>query len=261
MRRLICGGSDVSLTYPSSQSKKPALSEVSYTIKAGQLIVVVGENGSGKTSLIRILSSLRKPTSGEVLLDGVPISAYRLGDIRNATALLSQDHSLFSLSVGENIAMGRPESLSSQAEVEEAARRSGAHEVIAKFHNGYETLLGWNWTKAYTGLSDTHPLRKMYDKLEKKTDVSGEPDTVQTAGVASDGVVGGERQRLVAARTFMRIADKNVRLVIVDEPSAAMDPAGEFELFKNLREAQEGRTMIFITHRFGHLTKYADAIL
>jgi ABC-type bacteriocin/lantibiotic exporter with double-glycine peptidase domain len=59
----------------------------------------------------------------------------------------------------------------------------------------------------------------------------------------------------------MRISDKNVRLVIVDEPSAAMDPAGEYELFKNLREAQRGRTMIFITHRFGHLTKHADAIL
>jgi ABC-type multidrug transport system fused ATPase/permease subunit len=72
---------------------------------------------------------------------------------------------------------------------------------------------------------------------------------------------GGEKQRLVAARTFMRIADNDVRLVVVDEPSAAMDPSGEYELFKNLREAQRGRTMIFITHRFGHLVKHADMIL
>jgi ABC-type Mn2+/Zn2+ transport system ATPase subunit len=59
----------------------------------------------------------------------------------------------------------------------------------------------------------------------------------------------------------MRITDDDVRLVVADEPSAAMDPAGEYELFKNLREAQRGRTMIFITHRFGHLVKHADMIL
>jgi ABC-type sugar transport system ATPase subunit len=59
----------------------------------------------------------------------------------------------------------------------------------------------------------------------------------------------------------MRMTDETVRLVIVDEPSAAMDPEGEFELFKHLREAREGRTMVFITHRFGHLTKHADLIL
>jgi ABC-type multidrug transport system fused ATPase/permease subunit len=59
----------------------------------------------------------------------------------------------------------------------------------------------------------------------------------------------------------MRITDPQVKLVIVDEPSAAMDPPGEFELFKNLREAREGRTMVFITHRFGHLVKHADLIL
>jgi ABC-type multidrug transport system fused ATPase/permease subunit len=59
----------------------------------------------------------------------------------------------------------------------------------------------------------------------------------------------------------MRMNTGNVKLVVVDEPSAAMDPAGEYELFKNLREARAGKTMIFITHRFGHLTKHADLIL
>jgi ABC-type multidrug transport system fused ATPase/permease subunit len=63
------------------------------------------------------------------------------------------------------------------------------------------------------------------------------------------------------ARTFMRINTGTVRLVVVDEPSSAMDPAGEYELFKRLREARQGKTMIFITHRFGHLTKHADLIL
>jgi ABC-type multidrug transport system fused ATPase/permease subunit len=63
------------------------------------------------------------------------------------------------------------------------------------------------------------------------------------------------------ARTFMRINTGSVRLVVVDEPSSAMDPAGEYGLFKRLREARQGKTMIFITHRFGHLTKHADVIL
>jgi energy-coupling factor transporter ATP-binding protein EcfA2 len=64
-----------------------------------------------------------------------------------------------------------------------------------------------------------------------------------------------------SARTFFRIYSDRVRLVVVDEPSAAMDPAGEYELFKHLREARAGKTMVFITHRFGHLTKHADIIL
>jgi ABC-type multidrug transport system fused ATPase/permease subunit len=251
---------DISLTYPSSQTSKAALNHVSCTIKAGQLIVVVGENGSGKTSMIRILSSLRKPTAGSLLLDGVPSTEYRLSDVRRATALLSQDHSMFGLSVSENIAIGRPDESFSQYAIEEAARQGGAHEFISKFEGGYETVLGQSWTKSYAGLSSNHPLKKMYDKLEKSTQVSGEFDCVCLRHIPQC-VLGGERQRLVAARTFMRISDKNVRLVIVDEPSAAMDPAGEYELFKNLRDAQDGRTMIFITHRFGHLTKHADAIL
>jgi ABC-type multidrug transport system fused ATPase/permease subunit len=74
-------------------------------------------------------------------------------------------------------------------------------------------------------------------------------------------MAGGERQRLVASRTFLRITDARIRLVVVDEPSAAMDPTGEYELFRNLRAARAGRTMVFITHRFGHLTRHADVIL
>lgn len=66
---------------------------------------------------------------------------------------------------------------------------------------------------------------------------------------------------IIRSRTFMRLSSDAVTLAVVDEPSAAMDPAGEFNLFKHLREARSGKTMIFITHRFGHLTKHADVIL
>ena len=72
---------------------------------------------------------------------------------------------------------------------------------------------------------------------------------------------GGEHQRLVASRTFMRIASNKIKLVMVDEPTSAMDPEGELHLFDGLRQMREGKTMIFVTHRFGNLTKHADLIL
>ncbi|KAG6823105.1 hypothetical protein H0H92_011364 [Tricholoma furcatifolium] len=74
-------------------------------------------------------------------------------------------------------------------------------------------------------------------------------------------VSGGEKQRLVASRTFMRLQNPKIRFVAVDEPSSALDPRGELELFDRLRAERKGRTMIFVTHRFGHLTKYADLII
>lgn len=73
--------------------------------------------------------------------------------------------------------------------------------------------------------------------------------------------VGGETQRLAASRTFMRISSGRIKLVVADEPTSAMDPEGELQLFQALRDIREGKTMIFITHRFGHLTKHADLIL
>jgi ABC-type multidrug transport system fused ATPase/permease subunit len=99
---------------------------------------------------------------------------YRLGDIRATVALLSQDHSLFTLSVAENIALGRPQLSRSTCVIEEAARKSGAHKIVSKFDLGYDTVLGSTQTKETIGLSSNHPLRKMHDKLEKGTQVSGE---------------------------------------------------------------------------------------
>ncbi|KAG6844893.1 hypothetical protein H0H93_016324 [Arthromyces matolae] len=77
----------------------------------------------------------------------------------------------------------------------------------------------------------------------------------------SSKVSGGEKQRLVASRTFMRLQDPGIKFVAVDEPSSALDPRGELELFNRLRAEQDGKTMIFVTHRFGHLTKFADLII
>ncbi|KAL0059984.1 hypothetical protein AAF712_013220 [Marasmius tenuissimus] len=192
---------NVVFKYPGGKTTSNALDGVSFKIGAGELVVVVGANGSGKSTFVNILSRLYDPTSGQVLVDGVDIKAYKMSDIRQAVAILTQDHQLYPLSLRENIGLGSVEDLSND-------------EMIK--------------------------LRQ----LKKTSNVSG-----------------GERQRLVASRTFMRFNSNRVKFVAADEPTAALDPEGELELFTRLREAREGKTMVFITHRFGPLVKHADRII
>ncbi len=99
---------DVSFSYPGSQTAKPALSNINLSIKSGQMVVIVGSNGSGKSTILKLLSRFYDPTSGpeSILVDGIPISQYRMSDLWRATATLTQDHSLFPLSLGENIGLG-----------------------------------------------------------------------------------------------------------------------------------------------------------
>ncbi|KAI0774928.1 P-loop containing nucleoside triphosphate hydrolase protein [Trametes elegans] len=214
---------NVCFEYPGN-TEQGALKGVSLTIKPGQLVVIVGANGSGKSTLIKLLTRLFDPTSGTISVDGEPMPAYRQNALREATALLSQAHQLFPLSIRENIALG-----------------------CVALPRGLDTALDPNLSRAYGNLvpdDGGDPLRQRLEALERPIEVSG-----------------GEAQRLVAARTFMRFNSGKVRGVLVDEPSSALDPEGERALFENLRKAREGKTMIFVTHRFGHLTEHADLIV
>jgi ABC-type multidrug transport system fused ATPase/permease subunit len=223
--------------------------------------VIVGANGSGKSSLVKQLTALYAPSSGSILVDDAPIGSYRVQDLRRATACLAQDHTLFPLSIGENIGIGRPEHVADRQLVEEAAAKGGAVGFMNNLAEGYDTVLHPVETKDWFGNPRTDgPFNKILRLLERQKDVSG-PCNCLFPCPSLMLCSGGEKQRLVAARTFMRIATGDVRLVVVDEPSSAMDPAGEYELFRHLREARQGKTMIFITHRFGHLVKHADLIL
>jgi ABC-type multidrug transport system fused ATPase/permease subunit len=163
----------VTFSYPGSQSTKPALRNVSCTIGAGQLVVIVGENGSGKSTFVKLLTRLHNPASGSIFIDGRQADAYRVRGLRAATALLSQDHTLFPSPVGENISLGRPNADVSQAEIEDAARRGGAHGFITKLAKGYDTVLAPVATKGQVGVPMSSPLMKVLEKLEKRTDVSG----------------------------------------------------------------------------------------
>ncbi|KAJ8078037.1 hypothetical protein PM082_000239 [Marasmius tenuissimus] len=241
---------NVTFRYPGSQNITSALDDVSFKIGAGDLTVVVGANGSGKSTLINVLSRLYDTTSGQVLLNGVDIKDYKLNDIRKSIAILTQDHQLFpGLSLKENIGLGDIECLEDEAEgqILEAVMKGGADNVIGKLEKGMDTVLDSRVVR-YSQLLDeedeTNPLAIKFKQLQKTSNVSG-----------------GERQRLVASRAFMRIQSKKIKFVAVDEPTSALDPEGELALFTRLREARKGKTMIFITHRFGPLTKHADNII
>ena len=174
---------DVSFAYPGE--KKNAIDNVSFSIKPGQMVVIVGVNGSGKSSIIKLFNRLYNPSSGEILLDGVPIESYRIADVRRCMAILRQDHTPYPLSLRENIAFGLPDSLDNEGNesmIEEAAKKGGAFSFITRLRDGMDTVLSPVKT------STTHfpgkaidELRNMIDEKEKNIDISG-----------------GENQRLAA---------------------------------------------------------------
>ncbi|KAL1720536.1 P-loop containing nucleoside triphosphate hydrolase protein [Schizophyllum commune] len=236
---------DVHFDYPGG-SDQMALRGVNITILPGQLVVIVGVNGSGKSTLIKLLTRLYDPTSGTVSVDGERLSAYRQSTIRQATAVLSQGHCIFPMSMGENIGIGCVERVRDVDAVREAAEAGGASACISKLRHGFDTILEPKHHAYGEHISDEEddPLRQRLDALDKPIQLSG-----------------GEKQRIVAARTFMRFKSGKIRAVSVDEPSSALDPEGELQLFDNLRKERQGKTMIFVTHRFGHLTRHADLII
>ncbi|RDB22903.1 Lipid A export ATP-binding/permease protein MsbA [Hypsizygus marmoreus] len=237
---------DITFGYPGSKSKNNALEKVSLTIKPDQLVVIVGANGSGKSTIIKLLTRLYDPTSGTILIDELPAQRYKMTELRHSMATFTQDHKLFPLSLYENIALGNPKAASDEEMVANAAEQGGSLGFIKKLESGLDTSLDpRNNAYAMNVPNDPdHPLQKQKAKLEKKINISG-----------------GEQQRVVASRTFMHLNSGKVKFVAVDEPSSALDPEGEFELFRRLIASRAGKTMIFVTHRFGHLTKHADVII
>ncbi|KAI0074206.1 P-loop containing nucleoside triphosphate hydrolase protein [Panus rudis PR-1116 ss-1] len=243
---------NVSFKYP--YAGEPAISNLSLTIPSGSLVVVVGTNGSGKSTLIKLLANIYRPTSGTILIDGIPASSYRVEDLLNSTALLSQEHRLFPLSVFENIAAGDSDydvrrekgAQDLEARVRQAAELGGASELIQRAGGIWEQTAAHGVYQKYTNVTPMRegPMKDLYMSLDKVQQFSG-----------------GEKQRLVASRTFMRLLSQDVRLLLADEPSSAIDPEGERELLEALRSKSSGKTSIYVTHRFGHLTKYADMIL
>jgi ABC-type multidrug transport system fused ATPase/permease subunit len=133
-------GSRTAGVNPTRTSGRAVLRDIDLDVPAGRTVALVGATGSGKTSLVALISRLYDPVAGAVLLDGVDVREVRLGSLRAAVAVVSDDPFLFSASVAENIAYARPDA--PRAEIEAAARRAQAHEFVERLPQGYDTQIG-----------------------------------------------------------------------------------------------------------------------
>jgi ATP-binding cassette subfamily B protein len=131
---------NVSFRYEGAE--KYAIRNLSFKIEPGEKIALVGENGAGKTTIVKLLSRLYDPTEGEILIDGVDIKSYKLSALRNAVGVIFQDYQKLQMSVRENIAVGNIGELDNQSRIESAAHKSLAREVVDGFEAGYDQILG-----------------------------------------------------------------------------------------------------------------------
>ncbi|KAG8892576.1 hypothetical protein FRC00_011857 [Tulasnella sp. 408] len=159
---------------------------------------------------------------------------------------MHQDYLHFKFSIRENIGFGNVALINDLDAIKQAAKLGGAHEFIEKLPSGYDTIMG---EKPSSVSSGSPPEGSALDLMlkEKKE--------------APQAFSGGQTQRMALSRTFMRSMRDSVKLLAYDEPSAALDPKAEFALFERLRSLKGDKTMLFITHRFGYLTKHADQII
>ncbi|WP_101613614.1 ABC transporter ATP-binding protein [Amycolatopsis sp. BJA-103] len=208
---------EVSFTYPGVV--EPALDNVSFEIRPGETVAVVGRNGAGKSTLFKLLCRLYDPTDGRILLDGVDIREYDPVELRQRISAMFQDYVTYQGTASENIGLGDLTHLVDRERIEESAKRAGADERIERLPSGYDSPLG-RWFDQGVSLS------------------------------------GGEWQKIALARAFLREAP----ILILDEPTSALDAQAEHDLFSRLRELSEGRTTLYISHRFSTV-RQAERIL
>jgi ATP-binding cassette, subfamily B, bacterial len=180
---------------------------------------LIGENGEGKTTIVKLLTRLYDPTDGEILLDGIDLRDYNLEDLYREIGVIFQDFMRYEMTARENIACGRIEDLNHLGWLESAARKSGADQVIERLPRRYEQMLG--------------------RRFENGVDLSG-----------------GEWQKLALARAYLR----DSQLLILDEPTAALDARSEYEVFRRFAELTSEKMALFISHRFSTV-RMADRIV
>jgi ATP-binding cassette subfamily B protein len=207
----------VTYRYPGKET--PALDDVSFIIAPGETIALVGRNGAGKSTVVKLLGRLYDPESGQILIDGHDIREYDPRELRRQFGLMFQDYAAYQLSARENIGVGGVERIADTGAIATAAVRGGADDVIARLPRGYDTTLG-KWFEGGHQLS------------------------------------GGEWQKVALARAFMRDA----QILILDEPTAALDAQAEHDLFNRIKALARGKMALFISHRFS-TTRMADRIL
>jgi ATP-binding cassette subfamily B protein len=199
---------NVGFHYPGKDSW--ALRHVDLEIAPGDSIALVGENGAGKTTFVKLLAGLYEPSEGRIILDGRELSTWDPEQLRKRFGVLFQDFNKYQLKLRENIGLGSVEHLSDQPRIERAAERGGASELLTSLPGGLDAALG-HW-------------------FEKGSELSG-----------------GQWQKVALARAFMR---EDADILVLDEPTAALDAESEHAVFERFRELAKNRTTIVISHRF-----------
>lgn len=208
---------NVSFKYPGSS--RMVLKGVNFKLGPSERIAIVGENGQGKTTIVKLLTRLYDPTEGQILLDGKDLREYDLESLWKEIGVIFQDFMRYEMTAAENIAVGRIEDLDNQFLIRAAANKSLAEQTIRRLPNGFDQVLGC--------------------RFEGGVDLSG-----------------GEWQKIALARAYLRDA----QLLILDEPTAALDARSEHEVFQRFAELTKGKMSLLISHRFSTV-RMADRVL
>jgi ATP-binding cassette subfamily B protein len=208
---------NVGFRYPDAE--RWALRSLDFELRAGEVLALVGENGGGKTTLVKLLARLYDPHEGRILLDGRDLRDYDLEDLRANIGVIFQDFVRYHLTAGENIGVGQIDAMHDIARIREAAQRAFADQVIEPLPQGYYQRIG----------------RRFKSGVE---------------------LSGGQWQKIAIGRAYMRDA----QVMILDEPTAALDARSEFEVFQRFKELSNKRTAVLISHRFSSV-RMADRIL
>ena len=201
-------------------SSQPTLKGISLHLQPGKKLAIVGENGSGKTTLIKLLTRLYTPNSGRILLDGLDLQEWDILVLHQRISVIFQDFVRYQLTVGENVGVGDVEHLEDSSQWETAAQKGMAKPFIETMPAGFHTQLG-RWFKGGTELS------------------------------------GGQWQKIALSRAFMRT---NADILVLDEPTAAMDAEAEAQIFDRFRQLTKNQMVLLISHRFSTV-RMADIIV
>jgi ATP-binding cassette, subfamily B, bacterial len=208
---------NVSFSYPGNS--RHILDHINFKLHTGERLALIGENGQGKTTIVKLMTRLYDPTEGQILLDGIDLREYDLEDLHREIGVIFQDFMRYEMTARENIAVGRVEEINNLDLLQSAAHKSLADYTIGRLSQGYEQMLG--------------------RRFDQGVDLSG-----------------GEWQKIALARAYLRDA----QLLILDEPTAALDARSEFEVFQRFSELTAGKMALFISHRFSTV-RSADRIL
>ncbi len=208
---------NVSFSYPGSP--RLILDGLNFHLRPGERVALIGENGQGKTTIVKLMIRLYDPVDGQILLDGIDLREYQLEDLYREIGVIFQDFMRYEMTARENIAVGRIEEANNLPLLHTAAKKSMADEVIGRLPREYDQMLG--------------------RRFDGGVDLSG-----------------GEWQKVALARAYLRDA----QVLILDEPTAALDARSEYEVFQRFAELTMGKMALFISHRFSTV-RMADRIV